>query len=50
MLIEMMMKTVQAGKYVECILQECSQLPKTTPIMYKDYLQKRGLRIDLKFI
>ena len=31
------------GKYVERLLQERSQLPKTTPIIDKDYLQKRGL-------
>ncbi len=31
------------GKYVECLLQERSQLPKTTPTIDKDYLQKRGL-------
>ena len=31
------------GRYVERLLQERSQLPKTTPIIDKDYLQKRGL-------
>ncbi|HSA61877.1 MAG TPA: riboflavin synthase [Nitrospiraceae bacterium] len=31
------------GKYVERLLQERSQLPKTTAIIDKDYLQKRGL-------
>jgi len=31
------------GKYVERLLQDRSQLPKTTPIIDKDYLQKRGL-------
>jgi riboflavin synthase len=31
------------GKYVERLLQERSQQPKTTPIIDKDYLQKRGL-------
>jgi riboflavin synthase len=31
------------GKYVERLLQERSQLPKTTPIIDKEYLQKRGL-------
>lgn len=31
------------GKYVERLLQERNQLPKTTPIIDKDYLQKRGL-------
>src|SRR5512146_7644 len=31
------------GKYVERLLQERSQLPKTTPIIDRDYLQKRGL-------
>ncbi|HEX9154135.1 MAG TPA: riboflavin synthase [Nitrospira sp.] len=31
------------GKYVERLLQERSQLPKTTPIIDKDYLQKHGL-------
>jgi riboflavin synthase len=31
------------GKYVERLLQERSQLPKVTPIIDKDYLQKRGL-------
>jgi riboflavin synthase len=31
------------GKYVERLLQERSQLPKTTPIIDKNYLQKRGL-------
>lgn len=31
------------GKYVERLLQERSQLPKSTPIIDKDYLQKRGL-------
>ncbi len=31
------------GKYVDRLLQERSQLPKTTPIIDKDYLQKRGL-------
>ena len=31
------------GKYVERLLQERNQLPKTTPIVDKDYLQKRGL-------
>ncbi len=31
------------GKYVERLLQERSQLPKTAPIIDKEYLQKRGL-------
>ena len=31
------------GKYVERLLQERSQLPKPTPVIDKDYLQKRGL-------
>ena len=31
------------GKYVERLLQERSQLPKTTPIIDKDFLKKRGL-------
>jgi len=31
------------GKYVERLLQERSQLPKTTPLIDKDYLQKRGM-------
>lgn len=31
------------GKYVERLLQERSQLPTGTPIIDKDYLQKRGL-------
>ena len=31
------------GKYVERLLQERSQLSKTTPVIDKDYLQKRGL-------
>ncbi|WP_455244436.1 riboflavin synthase [Petrachloros mirabilis] len=31
------------GKYVERLLQERSQLPKSTPIVDKEYLQKRGL-------
>lgn len=31
------------GKYVERLLQERSQLPKSTPLIDKDYLQKRGL-------
>jgi riboflavin synthase len=31
------------GIYVELLLQERSQLPKTTPIIDKEYLQKRGL-------
>jgi riboflavin synthase len=31
------------GKYVERLLQERSQLTKTTPVIDKDYLQKRGL-------
>jgi len=31
------------GKYVERLLQERSQLPKTTPVIDKDYLKKRGL-------
>jgi riboflavin synthase len=31
------------GKYVERLLQERSHLPKTTPVIDKDYLQKRGL-------
>ena len=31
------------GKYVERLLQERNQLPKTTPVIDKDYLQKRGL-------
>jgi riboflavin synthase len=31
------------AKYVERLLQERNQLPKTTPIIDKDYLQKHGL-------
>lgn len=31
------------GKYVERLLQERSRLPKTAPIIDKDYLKKRGL-------
>ncbi len=31
------------GKYVERLLQERNQLPRTSPIIDKDYLQKRGL-------
>jgi riboflavin synthase len=31
------------GKYVERLLQERSQLPKPTPVIDKEYLQKRGL-------
>ncbi|MBH0189095.1 MAG: riboflavin synthase, partial [Nitrospira sp.] len=31
------------GKYVERLLQERSQLSKSSPIIDKDYLQKRGL-------
>lgn len=31
------------GKYVERLLRERSQLPKTTPVIDKDYLAKRGL-------
>jgi riboflavin synthase len=31
------------GKYVERLLQERNQLPKSTPLIDKDYLQKRGL-------
>ncbi len=31
------------GKYVERLLQERSQLPKSTPVIDRDYLQKRGL-------
>jgi riboflavin synthase len=31
------------GKYVERLLQERSQPPKSSPIIDKDYLQKRGL-------
>lgn len=31
------------GKYVERLLQERNQLPKITPVIDKDYLQKRGL-------
>ena len=31
------------GKYVERLLQERSQLPTATPIIDKDYLQRRGL-------
>jgi riboflavin synthase len=31
------------GKYVERLLQERSQLPKSTPVIDKDYLAKRGL-------
>jgi riboflavin synthase len=31
------------GKYVERLLQERGQLPKATPVIDKDYLQKRGL-------
>lgn len=31
------------GKYVERLLQERSQLAKATPVIDKDYLQKRGL-------
>jgi riboflavin synthase len=31
------------GKYVERLLQQRSQLPKTPPAIDKDYLKKRGL-------
>lgn len=31
------------GKFVERLLQQRSQLPKSTPVVDKDYLQKRGL-------
>lgn len=31
------------GKYVERLLQERSHLPRTTPVIDKEYLQKRGL-------
>lgn len=31
------------GKYVERLLQERNQLPKTTPVIDKDFLKKRGL-------
>lgn len=31
------------GKYVERLLQERSHLPRATPVIDKDYLQKRGL-------
>jgi len=31
------------GKYVERLLQERNQLPKSSPVIDKDYLQKRGL-------
>jgi riboflavin synthase len=31
------------GKYVERLLQERSQLSKSTPVIDRDYLQKRGL-------
>ncbi|MBH0185643.1 MAG: riboflavin synthase [Nitrospira sp.] len=31
------------GKYVERLLQERSQLPKSSPVIDRDYLQKRGL-------
>ncbi len=31
------------GKYVERLLQERSHLPKSTPVIDRDYLQKRGL-------
>jgi riboflavin synthase len=31
------------GKYVERLLEERNRLPKTTPVIDKDYLQKRGL-------
>jgi riboflavin synthase len=31
------------GKYVERLLQERNQLPKTKPVIDKDYLKKRGL-------
>ena len=31
------------GKYVERLLQERSQVTKSTPVIDKDYLQKRGL-------
>jgi len=31
------------GKYVERLLQERSELPKSTPVIDKDYLKKRGL-------
>ena len=31
------------GKYVERLLQERNQLPKTKPVIDEDYLQKRGL-------
>ena len=31
------------GKFVERLLQQRSQLPKSTPVIDKDYLKKRGL-------
>jgi len=31
------------GKFVERLLQQRSQLPKSTPVIDKDYLQRRGL-------
>jgi riboflavin synthase len=31
------------GKYVERLLHQRSQLPKSTPVIDKDYLKKRGL-------
>jgi len=31
------------NKYVEQLLHERGQLPKTTPVIDKDFLQKRGL-------
>jgi riboflavin synthase len=31
------------GKYIERLLQERSQVPKTTPVIDKDFLKKRGL-------
>jgi riboflavin synthase len=37
------LETDLIGKYVERLLQERSQLPQTTPVIDKDYLQKRGL-------
>jgi riboflavin synthase len=37
------LETDLIGKYVERLLQERSHLPKTTPVIDKDYLQKRGL-------
>lgn len=37
------LETDLIGKYVERLLQERNQLSKSTPVIDKDYLQKRGL-------